>query len=217
MMLILHVSVLLFLIVYELIIHPTEINYNNREECKNMDEFKLNLNFQNYDKINLFYQLNECTNCALVHLNTFTKNESSILLDSNFKYRFKVTDLLNNTICNEFQHKFFECGVYSLNIKTEFSNECSILVDQKPNDIYIHLYSAIRIFIIFVLVMNLIEIYGFKHIRTKLNSKRLLSLDTFRGFSLFLMIFVNYGSGGYVIMKHAPWNGITIAGKFKIH
>ncbi|CAF1481200.1 unnamed protein product [Adineta ricciae] len=42
-------------------------------------------------------------------------------------------------------------------------------------------------------------------------SKRLLSLDAFRGFTLIAMIFVNYGGGGYVQFEHAPWHGITIA------
>ena len=40
---------------------------------------------------------------------------------------------------------------------------------------------------------------------------RLRSLDTFRGFSLTLMIFVNYGGGGYWYLDHAPWNGATVA------
>ncbi|XP_072280582.1 heparan-alpha-glucosaminide N-acetyltransferase-like isoform X2 [Pyxicephalus adspersus] len=42
-------------------------------------------------------------------------------------------------------------------------------------------------------------------------SKRLLSLDTFRGFSLTIMVFCNYGGGGYWFFEHAPWNGLTIA------
>ncbi|XP_053548861.1 heparan-alpha-glucosaminide N-acetyltransferase-like [Bombina bombina] len=41
--------------------------------------------------------------------------------------------------------------------------------------------------------------------------KRLLSLDTFRGFALTLMVFVNYGGGGYWFFEHAPWNGLTVA------
>ncbi|XP_077310059.1 heparan-alpha-glucosaminide N-acetyltransferase-like [Lithobates pipiens] len=41
--------------------------------------------------------------------------------------------------------------------------------------------------------------------------KRLLSLDTFRGFSLTVMVFCNYGGGGYWFFQHAPWNGLTIA------
>ncbi|XP_067092599.1 heparan-alpha-glucosaminide N-acetyltransferase [Osmerus mordax] len=40
--------------------------------------------------------------------------------------------------------------------------------------------------------------------------KRLRSLDTFRGFSLTAMVFVNYGGGGYWFFEHAPWNGLTV-------
>ncbi|KAK5600509.1 hypothetical protein CRENBAI_017503 [Crenichthys baileyi] len=40
---------------------------------------------------------------------------------------------------------------------------------------------------------------------------RLLSLDAFRGFALTVMVFVNYGGGGYWFFQHAPWNGLTVA------
>uniref|UniRef100_W5KB49 Si:dkey-192p21.6 n=1 Tax=Astyanax mexicanus TaxID=7994 RepID=W5KB49_ASTMX len=43
------------------------------------------------------------------------------------------------------------------------------------------------------------------------SSSRLKSLDTFRGFSLTIMVFVNYGGGGYWFFQHAPWNGLTVA------
>nr|XP_015202918.1 PREDICTED: heparan-alpha-glucosaminide N-acetyltransferase-like [Lepisosteus oculatus] len=46
---------------------------------------------------------------------------------------------------------------------------------------------------------------------TKAKSSRLRSLDTFRGLSLTIMVFVNYGGGGYWFFEHAPWNGLTIA------
>ncbi|CAF3119115.1 unnamed protein product [Rotaria socialis] len=45
----------------------------------------------------------------------------------------------------------------------------------------------------------------------KILPKRLRSLDTFRGFSLMVMIFVNYGGGGYRFFKHSIWNGLTVA------
>ncbi|CAF4797975.1 unnamed protein product [Rotaria socialis] len=41
--------------------------------------------------------------------------------------------------------------------------------------------------------------------------KRLRALDTFRGFSLMVMIFVNYGGGGYSFFDHLIWNGLTLA------
>ncbi|XP_038639149.1 heparan-alpha-glucosaminide N-acetyltransferase isoform X1 [Scyliorhinus canicula] len=42
-------------------------------------------------------------------------------------------------------------------------------------------------------------------------SRRLRSLDTFRGLALTAMIFVNYGGGGYWFFEHGPWNGLTVA------
>ena len=37
---------------------------------------------------------------------------------------------------------------------------------------------------------------------------RLVCLDAFRGLSIILMIFVNYGGGGYYFFDHAQWNGL---------
>uniref|UniRef100_A0A8B9HS56 Heparan-alpha-glucosaminide N-acetyltransferase n=1 Tax=Astyanax mexicanus TaxID=7994 RepID=A0A8B9HS56_ASTMX len=41
--------------------------------------------------------------------------------------------------------------------------------------------------------------------------RRLRSLDTFRGLSLVVMVFVNYGGGRYWFFKHESWNGLTVA------
>ncbi|KFP78689.1 Heparan-alpha-glucosaminide N-acetyltransferase, partial [Acanthisitta chloris] len=41
--------------------------------------------------------------------------------------------------------------------------------------------------------------------------QRLHSLDTFRGLSLIIMVFVNYGGGKYWFFKHESWNGLTVA------
>ncbi|XP_060079282.1 heparan-alpha-glucosaminide N-acetyltransferase-like [Ylistrum balloti] len=48
-------------------------------------------------------------------------------------------------------------------------------------------------------------------IRPPLYSEEQKSLDTFRGLSLVIMVFVNYGGGGYWFFDHPPWNGITVA------
>ena len=42
-------------------------------------------------------------------------------------------------------------------------------------------------------------------------SSRINAVDTFRGLSIVLMIFVNYGGGKFYFFRHAPWNGLTIA------
>ncbi|KAJ3614851.1 hypothetical protein NHX12_018421 [Muraenolepis orangiensis] len=41
--------------------------------------------------------------------------------------------------------------------------------------------------------------------------RRLKSLDTFRGMSLVVMVFVNYGGGRYWVFRHESWNGLTVA------
>lgn len=48
--------------------------------------------------------------------------------------------------------------------------------------------------------------------RIKPGSKgRVVSIDTFRGMALAIMIFVNYGGGGYWFLNHSWWNGLTVA------
>ena len=47
--------------------------------------------------------------------------------------------------------------------------------------------------------------------KTQKSKQRLCSLDTFRGIALSIMVFVNYGAGGYWFFDHAAWNGLTIA------
>ncbi|XP_076074365.1 heparan-alpha-glucosaminide N-acetyltransferase-like isoform X1 [Mytilus galloprovincialis] len=45
----------------------------------------------------------------------------------------------------------------------------------------------------------------------KPKKERLKSLDTFRGISIVIMIFCNYGGGKYWFIKHSKWNGLTVA------
>lgn len=41
--------------------------------------------------------------------------------------------------------------------------------------------------------------------------KRLVSVDTLRGLSLAIMVFVNYGGGQYWFFDHSIWDGLTVA------
>lgn len=50
-----------------------------------------------------------------------------------------------------------------------------------------------------------------ENLTQKPKKQRLKSLDTFRGIALTIMIFVNYGGGGYYFFKHARWDGLTVA------
>ena len=46
---------------------------------------------------------------------------------------------------------------------------------------------------------------------TKPAAQRIRSIDTLRGCCLAIMIFVNYGGGGYWFFDHSAWNGLTVA------
>ncbi|CAB3369481.1 Hypothetical predicted protein [Cloeon dipterum] len=50
-----------------------------------------------------------------------------------------------------------------------------------------------------------------KHQIAEAKRKRVSSLDTFRGISILLMIFVNDGAGGYQILEHVTWDGLQLA------
>uniref|UniRef100_A0A8B9S7M7 Heparan-alpha-glucosaminide N-acetyltransferase n=1 Tax=Apteryx owenii TaxID=8824 RepID=A0A8B9S7M7_APTOW len=50
-----------------------------------------------------------------------------------------------------------------------------------------------------------------QHLWSAISRQRLRSLDTFRGLSLIIMVFVNYGGGKYWFFKHESWNGLTVA------
>ncbi|WAQ97294.1 HGNAT-like protein [Mya arenaria] len=47
--------------------------------------------------------------------------------------------------------------------------------------------------------------------KEKVKKERLKSLDTFRGISLVIMMFVNYGGADYWFFNHSKWNGLTVA------
>jgi heparan-alpha-glucosaminide N-acetyltransferase len=55
------------------------------------------------------------------------------------------------------------------------------------------------------------ELFLPSEIQSKPSKERVMSLDTMRGISLFIMIFVNYGGGGYWFFNHSVWNGLTVA------
>lgn len=48
-------------------------------------------------------------------------------------------------------------------------------------------------------------------LRANVSSKRIKSIDVLRGLCLSVMIFVNFGAGGYSILDHSVWNGLNLA------
>lgn len=92
------------------------------------------------------------------------------------------------------------------------SKLCKISTLKESIDSIKYLYIA-GILLVFVLI--LMNQFGKQLPNT--DGRRICSLDAFRGFSVFWMVFFNYGSGGYKFLQHADWNGLTPAGKRQIN
>ncbi|XP_024994030.1 heparan-alpha-glucosaminide N-acetyltransferase-like [Cynara cardunculus var. scolymus] len=45
----------------------------------------------------------------------------------------------------------------------------------------------------------------------KISSRRIASLDVFRGLSIFLMVLVDYAGSSLPVIAHSPWNGLHLA------
>ncbi|XP_023179307.1 heparan-alpha-glucosaminide N-acetyltransferase [Drosophila hydei] len=117
-----------------------------------------------------------------------------------------------------------EFGVYNLTVLANGS--CSFSVDKPGVPIN---YAFLSVFVLVSLLLILLNLVSYVWKRYRYDEaaavadsigdaaakatqrKRLRSLDTFRGLSIVLMIFVNSGGGGYSWIEHAPWNGLHLA------
>lgn len=144
---------------------------------------------------------------------------------------------LNNTEICSISPTLGERGVYNLVI--EENGNCSYSTIQEPNNRHLALLLPLLILIVFICVQLFRQWYKKRNeISTeseeepiptmntlpagqqsnesspsikKAPPSRLKSLDTFRGISITLMIFVNSGGGHYSYIEHATWNGLHIA------
>ncbi|XP_066585566.1 heparan-alpha-glucosaminide N-acetyltransferase-like [Prorops nasuta] len=122
----------------------------------------------------------------------------------------------SNIIC-ELLPKVGPFGVYQLLV----NDSCHLSMLKNPINTYIPLLIIMGIVITFLITLSLLR-SARNFVRAKcmkqtqevagLNStkKRIKSIDTFRGISILLMIFVNDGAGGYYALGHATWNGLLL-------
>ncbi|XP_044270334.1 heparan-alpha-glucosaminide N-acetyltransferase-like [Tribolium madens] len=170
----------------------------------------------------------DCVKCPFVKLEDL-ETDDSILLDNtrlilnqtpNNLYRISTTNseilyTWDKYVC-EFGDEFGEFGIYEVNVTK--ANHC--MVNTIKNAVSIS-FPVLTVFLIYcVLFLGVFGlVYLWKHFVNKNEikekkpegKKRVKSLDTFRGISIVIMIFVNYGAGGYLIVDHASWNGLHIA------
>ncbi|XP_017279772.1 heparan-alpha-glucosaminide N-acetyltransferase isoform X2 [Kryptolebias marmoratus] len=167
-------------------------------------------------------------------------SNSSATISTRFSLTLKV-DMKNRneTLCR-WNQTYEEGGHYSvwIQLPAVFTQPvCSFSVDKSPNNAYLPL---LVVALLLAVTALLFVVVPYVHRRcctkcskticcqdsqytvdnddgetadnpSKTKQSRLLSLDTFRGFALTVMVFVNYGGGGYWFLQHAPWNGLTVA------
>jgi len=123
-----------------------------------------------------------------------------------------------------YSYRFGDQGTYELTVGPGVTLTANIVQD--PNTTWFPLLAALAILaVLYVIIPFFVKLFdilmdwvsdGSPIIVSKAASStkvkdRVLSLDTFRGLSLSIMIFVNYGGGGYWWLNHSVWDGLTVA------
>eukprot|EP01124_Arcella_intermedia_P024469 TRINITY_DN4133_c0_g1_i2.p1 TRINITY_DN4133_c0_g1~~TRINITY_DN4133_c0_g1_i2.p1 ORF type:complete len:669 (-),score=69.59 TRINITY_DN4133_c0_g1_i2:44-1879(-) len=135
----------------------------------------------------------------------------------NFDFRTNIDGVQTSLVTRSIL--FGDHGAYTMVLKLvkgEF--QIDVITDQDPDPYWIPLIVGASI-ILFLILTWLLALYIWKN-KCQTDShediqsvvkKRVKSLDTFRGLAVTVMIFVNYGGGGYWFFEHAYWNGLTVA------
>lgn len=199
-------------------------------KTKNMDELDVSLLNTECDKCPFVYKAT--TTC---------EDSITLKIDTQYpSYYIQIKNpRKNETICEQYERNSFEFGeqgTYGLFIQKDFGHDtvnCQSEVIKEPSNRYIPIIVSIAI----ILGTWLVILFGqrayekFKlvnsdNFNTLINNseivveskpinvstkQRIESIDTLRGLALCIMIFVNYGSGGYAFFDHSVWNGLQLA------
>ncbi|XP_057660056.1 heparan-alpha-glucosaminide N-acetyltransferase [Diorhabda carinulata] len=197
-----------------------------------LDQYYLNINVSYYKNIFLYTLNKDCYECPYlitdycIDLNEeCSKDLTKNIFNTHMTFRLATErkeyfpqDQTENVIC-DINNEFGQFGVYNVEVN---ESGCFVDVLKQPVNIYTPILTVTLIWIVVLLM-----IFGATKIWKKLISKeesteethdgvnkrkqRILSLDTFRGLTVVIMIFVNYGQGGYTTIEHARWNGLHVA------
>ncbi|XP_011501463.1 PREDICTED: heparan-alpha-glucosaminide N-acetyltransferase-like [Ceratosolen solmsi marchali] len=113
-----------------------------------------------------------------------------------------------------------EFGIYELTV--DYNNSYSFVANKQPVNSHLPLVIILGLIALFLCVLSILKIIfncvkrcrskdvQIETVESSSSKPRLRSLDTVRGMSILLMIFVNNGAGGYVFLEHATWNGLFV-------
>ncbi|CAL1578381.1 unnamed protein product [Knipowitschia caucasica] len=199
------------------------------------------ITFQNLltEEVHIYFTSDYCYKCVQQPLTSVKpNNSSSVIISTKFTLTMQAETKTRNSSFCRWSQTYGEGGHYLVDIRlSEVVDEpsCTHTVQTSPHNVYLPLLvAALVLLFLSALVVAAPYIYRrrdtSKFLRAvccrspqysvdkteppecdRPKSARLQSLDTFRGFSLTIMVFVNYGGGGYWFFQHAPWNGLTVA------
>eukprot|EP00026_Physarum_polycephalum_P005092 Phypoly_transcript_05120.p1 GENE.Phypoly_transcript_05120~~Phypoly_transcript_05120.p1 ORF type:complete len:614 (-),score=69.72 Phypoly_transcript_05120:12-1853(-) len=206
-----------------------------RNDYLPMDTAQLRFNSitSNYTHIELWGQSTECYKCSLIPLCiadgvpplTSAYNNISTQWPWHIQMRLGVKGAANYNVV-DLRYDFGEHGVYTVTITDDRNPPIYLLDDSLPGNAYLALIVASCILgALAVLWPATLLVYRrlnpskraldgsrtFDEKTAAKKKKRVVSLDVFRGMCITIMIFVNYGGGGYWFFNHSLWNGLTVA------
>ncbi|CAG9861337.1 unnamed protein product [Phyllotreta striolata] len=195
-----------------------------------LDQFYLNLNIDNKsiaEDVYLYTLNKECYKCPYVRTpycngsirncdgkNVF-KTAQTFRLSTVHKEYFPQEDR-DGVIC-DIKGPFGQFGVYNVDVN---KSGCFVDTLKEPVNIYSPIITVFLIYLAsFLLILGSICCWKRYKSRPKVAQKteevpkkgRIRCLDVYRGLATVVMVFVNYGQGGYDVLEHAHWNGLHLA------
>ena len=185
------------------------------------------------DDVTLWYASANCFDCMK---QPFNKSVASMWMQSKFEIEYEFR--CGSKTCGAGSFRLYELGKYAAYVSAmENASSYSLLVSEnaKPVDSNFPIWVAALIYAalgaLWYCVRWKISRRAAKSDDHRLEeplmqadekksdatttkpktSGRVQSLDTFRGAALTVMIFVNYGGGGYWFFAHSKWSGLTVA------
>ncbi|XP_078050304.1 heparan-alpha-glucosaminide N-acetyltransferase [Augochlora pura] len=177
----------------------------------------------------IYWLSSDCAACPYTRIKQLAANSNtSMAIDTVKACTLRVLDAedpneylsaknISNVIC-ELTPNLGEFGVYELSVRPD---GCDFNVLTAPTYAYTELFVIFGVLIIALFGLSSLKLlwhlWRKKCARHQVDEatsqpmkRRVKAIDTVRGASTLLMIFVNDGSGGYKNLGHATWNGLLL-------
>uniref|UniRef100_A0A8C1E393 Heparan-alpha-glucosaminide N-acetyltransferase n=1 Tax=Cyprinus carpio carpio TaxID=630221 RepID=A0A8C1E393_CYPCA len=211
---------------------PASSHPHRKTSVLKMDEASLSVINEIEDDMMLYVLSDHCFQCLPQLLGIIPARPASgtpTMVGFVVDTQHALTLQLNSTSAHSEQCKvhfhFGEQGNYSLwvkNLNEPSRVNCSMIIDSEPINSYLR--DLMQLFYLESFTVeterlinselgtpNRLIDASTESIIPATAGRRLRSLDTFRGLSLVIMVFVNYGGGGYWFFRHESWNGKLIS------